>query len=41
MSKKYTYFRNDWLLNAHFKSWLRHRDSKAAFCDKFNKTIEL
>ena len=41
MSKKQIYFRNDWLSNPDFKSRLRHRDCKTAFCDKCNKTIEL
>ena len=41
MSKKQTYFRNDWLSNPEFKNWLKCKDSKAAFCVKCNKSIEL
>ena len=41
MSKKQTYFRNDWLSNPDFKVCLRYRGSKTAFCQKCKKTIEL
>ena len=41
MSKKQTYPRKDWLSNPDFKNWLKCKDSKAAFCVKCNKSIEL
>ena len=41
MSKKQTYFRNDWLSNPDFKNWLKSKHSRAAFCVKCNKSIEL
>ena len=41
MSKKQTYFGNDLLSNSDFKNWLKRKDSKAAFCVKCNKSIEL
>ena len=40
MSKKQIYFRSDWLSNPDFKNWLKCKDSKAAFCVKYNKYIE-
>ena len=41
MSKKQTYFRNDWLSNPDFENLLKCKNIKAAFCVKCNKSIEL
>ena len=41
MNKKQIYFRNNWLSNPDFKNWLKCKGSKAAFCVKCNKSIEL